>query len=59
MLFSQFVKPDGSPLGLDEDAATMGVERFPEKYQSPEQTPEQVTISATGEDSLLFEIKLK
>ncbi len=59
VLFSQFIKPDGSALGPEEDAATMGVERFPEQYQFPEQTPEEVTISSTGEDSLLFEITLK
>ena len=55
VLFSLVTKPDGSPLGPEDDAATEGTEWLPARYQDLQKTPETVTI-APGGTTLNFEL---
>jgi len=56
VLFSLMVKADGTPLAPGEDAATLGNQKLPPRYQNFEQTPEKTTVPSGGGT---FEYKLK
>tara|TARA_R110002095_G_scaffold142965_1_gene123819 strand:+ start:30004 stop:30456 length:453 start_codon:yes stop_codon:yes gene_type:complete len=58
VIFSKFVKPDGSPLLPDEDAATMGIEQLPAMYTNMERTKVEAEVPAGG-NTLQFDLKVK
>lgn len=48
VLFSLMLKADGTPLGPNEDAATLGVQKLPPQYQAFDRSPEKATVPAGG-----------
>jgi len=58
VIFSQFTKPDGSPLGPEEDAATAGIQRLPAIYTSMDRTKTEAEVPAGGTE-LQFDLKVK
>lgn len=60
VLFSKLTMPDGSPLPRDVMAADVGAENIlPARYNDPEQTPIEVTVTAGENAPLQFDLQSK
>lgn len=58
VLFSKFIKPDGSPIGPDDDAATAGIEQLPSIYTNEERS-KIIEEVPTGGKKFEFDLKIK